>query len=300
MLGAPLLDTEFLPLEPYSRGKVRNIYQMGRNLLIVTTDRISAFDVVLPNGIPGKGEILNKLSEFWFRYTEQIVPNHLITTNPSDLPDFLYGYTHLIENRFMLVRKARRVDVECVVRGYLAGSAWDEYRRSGTIAGQRMPAGLRESEKLAEPIFTPSTKAESGHDENISVSRLISLVGEDLARQLENHSLALYRAAEALAASRGIIIADTKFEFGFIDDALCVIDEMLTPDSSRFWDSQCYRVGEPQPSFDKQFVRDWLQQSGWNKEPPAPPLPDDVVQKTAEKYLTAYQRITGKSGITEH
>jgi len=294
MLQPPLLDTRFLPLEPYSRGKVRDVYLLGKNLLIVTTDRISAFDVVLPNGIPDKGVILTKLSEFWFRHTEQIVPNHLVSTDPSDLPNFLYGYTHLIENRFMLVRKAQRIDIECVVRGYLAGSAWEEYKQSGTVAGQRLPNGLRESERLPEPIFTPSTKSENGHDKNISVFELTSLVGEDLARQLESHSLALYRAAETQAANRGIIIADTKFEFGFIDGVLCVIDEMLTPDSSRFWDAQCYKVGESQPSYDKQFVRDWLQQSGWNKEPPAPTLPDEVVQKTAEKYLEAYRRITGE------
>ncbi|MCL5960255.1 MAG: phosphoribosylaminoimidazolesuccinocarboxamide synthase [Chloroflexi bacterium] len=293
MLLEALLETSFLPLEPYSRGKVRNIYALGKNLLIVTTDRISAFDVILPNGIPGKGRILTKLSEFWFLRTQQVVPNHLISTDPSDLPDFLYGYTHLIEDRFMLVRKAQRIDVECVVRGYLVGSAWEEYRRSGTVCGQRLPQGLRESEKFPEPVFTPSTKAESGHDRTISVSQLRGLVGEDLAGQLERHSLALYRAAESLAADRGIIVADTKFEFGFIDGTLCVIDEMLTPDSSRFWDAQSYSVGEPQASFDKQFVRDWLDKSGWNKEPPAPVLPADVVERTAEKYAEAYRRITG-------
>ncbi len=293
MLQSPILDTAFLPLELFSKGKVRDIYTLGDRLLIVTTDRISAFDVILPNGIPGKGEILTKLSDFWFHLTQQIVPNHVISTGSSDLPEFLYGYTHLLENRSMIVRKAQRVDVECVVRGYLAGSAWEEYRRSGTVCGMPLPAGLRESEKLPQPIFTPSTKAESGHDQNISIVELRDMVGWELADHLEQNSLAIYRAAEKHAASRGIIVADTKLEFGYIDGVLCVIDEMLTPDSSRFWDAQSYRVGESQPSFDKQFVRDWLSQSGWNKEPPAPSLPDDVVQKTAEKYAEAYRRIAG-------
>ncbi|MBI4320735.1 MAG: phosphoribosylaminoimidazolesuccinocarboxamide synthase [Chloroflexi bacterium] len=289
----PLLTTDLPGLTPYSRGKVRDIYDLGDRLLIVTTDRISAFDAVLPTGIPGKGTILNLLSAFWFRQTRSILRNHLITADFAAFPASLSAFGEQLIGRSMIVRKAERADVECVVRGYLAGSAWLEYRRHGTVCGENLPSGLRESEQLPRPIFTPSTKAETGHDQNISRDRLHDLVGAPLAKQLEEKSLAVYAFADDLARRRGIIVADTKMEFGFVDDELCLIDELLTPDSSRFWDQSGYLVSSSQPSFDKQFVRDWLEQIGWNKEPPAPALPEDVVTKTASKYLEAYRRLVG-------
>lgn len=294
-----LLNTNLPGLNLYSKGKVRDIYDLGDALLIVTTDRISAFDVVLPNGIPDKGAVLTQLSAFWFEKTRHLAPNHLITANVADFPASLQPLASQVQRRAMLVRKATRIDVECVVRGYLAGSAWAEYRRSGTICGEPMPPGLRESEALPEPIFTPSTKAETGHDQNITIQQLIDLVGAELARALELKSLEIYRFANELARQRGIIIADTKMEFGLIDGELSLIDELLTPDSSRFWDAATYKVGEPQPSFDKQYVRDWLEALGWNKEPPAPQLPDDVIQRTRAKYLEAYRRIVGKALLEE-
>lgn len=292
--GQGLLQTELPGLKHHSRGKVRDVYDLGSELLIVTTDRISAFDVILPNGVPDKGAVLTQLSAYWFQQTRHIVDNHLITAVVGEFPKSLQVFAEHLHNRAMLVRKARRIDVECVVRGYLAGSAWAEYRKSGTICGEVVPGGLRESERLPEPIFTPSTKADTGHDENISIKQLANMVGADLARQLQEKSLAIYQYADGLARQQGIVIADTKLEFGFIDDKLIVIDEMLTPDSSRFWDEATYEVGVSQPSFDKQFVRDWLESSGWDKNPPAPRLPDDVVEKTREKYLEAYRRITGR------
>ena len=291
MTNAPLLETNLPGLRLFSRGKVRDMYELGDELLIVTTDRISAFDVVLPNGVPGKGSVLTMLSAFWFQQTRDIVPNHLITADFEGFPSSLLAFREQLAGRSMLVRKAKRVDVECVVRGYLAGSAWAEYRERGTVCGEGLPAGLRESERLPKPIFTPSTKADSGHDENISRARLRDLVGSELAGELERKSLAIYHHAHELARERGIVVADTKMEFGFIDGRLCLIDELLTPDSSRFWDGASYRVGVSQPSFDKQFVRDWLERTGWDKKPPAPTLPEDVVEKTAFKYQEAYRRL---------
>ena len=289
-----VLETNLPGLPWARRGKVRDVYDLGSNLLIVATDRISAFDVVLPNGIPAKGAVLTQLSAYWFSQTTHLLPNHLIAADPARFPTELRAIAEELEGRAMLVKKADRIDVECVVRGYLAGSAWAEYVESGTVCGHRLPTGLQESERLPEPIFTPATKADTGHDENISRERLASLIGESLASQLEEKSLAVYRYAESVARAKGIIIADTKMEFGFLDGELILIDELLTPDSSRFWAADEYQVGRSQPSFDKQFVRDWLTASGWNKEPPPPTLPEDIVAKTSEKYLEAYKRITGR------
>jgi len=292
MSGEPLLQSDLPGIPLLFRGKVRDIYDLGDRLLLVATDRISAFDVVLPTGIPGKGALLTQLSAFWFEATRGLVPNHLVTARVEEFPEPLPRLAEQLRSRAMLVRRAQRIDVECVVRGYLAGSAWAEYRKSGTVAGLHLPAGLRESERLPEPVFTPATKASSGHDQNISVAELRDQVGADLARKLEECSLALYRFAHERALARGIILADTKFEFGWLGGEVILIDEALTPDSSRFWSAADYRVGQSQPSFDKQYVRDWLEASGWNKEPPAPALPPEVVQRTAEKYREAYERLT--------
>jgi phosphoribosylaminoimidazole-succinocarboxamide synthase len=286
------IDLPGLPL--FRRGKVREVYDLGDRLLFVTSDRISAFDVVLPSGIPDKGTVLTQLSAFWFARTGHIVPNHFITADVAQFPPELRAHADKLRGRAMLVQKAERIDFECVVRGYLAGSAWAEYQRDGTVCGAPLPPGLRESDELPQPIFTPATKAETGHDVNISVDELAAAVGADLARRLAETSIALYSFARAFARERGIIIADTKFEFGFRDGQLILIDEVLTPDSSRFWDAATYEPGRPQPSFDKQYVRDWLTASGWNREPPAPELPPDVVARTAEKYREAYRRITGQ------
>ncbi|MCL4533999.1 MAG: phosphoribosylaminoimidazolesuccinocarboxamide synthase [Bacteroidetes bacterium] len=290
-----MLNTDLPGLPLFGRGKVRDTYDLGDSLLMVTTDRISAFDVVLPNAIPYKGAVLTHLSAFWFERTKHIVSNHLLSADLARFPKELQAYGDQLDARAMLVRKAKRVDIECVVRGYMAGSAWTEYARHGTVCGERLPAGISESAMLPAPLFTPATKEASGHDINISLAQLKDLVGAELAHKLADTSLALYSFADRLARQQGIIIADTKFEFGFIDGELSLIDEVLTPDSSRFWGMETYRVGEAQPSFDKQFVRDWLLSVGWNKEPPAPRLPDEVVKKTSEKYLEAYRRITGRS-----
>jgi phosphoribosylaminoimidazole-succinocarboxamide synthase len=278
------------------RGKVRDTYDLGDGrLLIVATDRISAFDVVLPNGIPDKGGVLSQMSAFWFQLTDAVVPNHFIRLAdgseadelPFDLPRELLG-------RSTIVKKAQRLDVECIARGYLAGSAWAEYRQSGTVSGIRMPAGMTESEQFPEPIFTPTTKAEVGHDENMSYSEMMDLVGSEAANALRLRTLAIYNYAAQYAAERGIIIADTKLEFGIVDGEPIIIDEMLTPDSSRFWPADEYQTGRSQPSFDKQFVRDWLTSIGWNREPPAPDMPEDIIQKTSERYHEAYRRLTGR------
>jgi phosphoribosylaminoimidazole-succinocarboxamide synthase len=278
----------------FGHGKVRNTYDLGDRLLIVATDRISAFDVVLPNGIPTKGAVLNQFSAYWFRRTSSIVANHFISDAMEDFPSSLHPYADQVAGRSMLVVKAERLNVECVVRGYLAGSAWAEYKRDGTVCGLRLPAGLRQSEQLPEPIFTPSTKAEVGHDENIDLQQFEALVGRSLADQVMEASLAIYRQAEREARQRGIIIADTKFEFGLVDGHLILIDEALTPDSSRFWPADEYAPGGSPPSYDKQYVRDWLESIGWNKEPPAPQLPDEVVERTAEKYREAFRQLTGE------
>ncbi len=301
----PLLQSDLPGIPLLFRGKVRDVYDLGERILLVATDRLSAFDVVLPTAIPAKGALLTQLSAYWFQATEHIIPNHLVTADAAEFPAQLRPFADQLEQRSMLVKKARRIDVECVVRGYITGSAWSEYRRKGTVAGVEMPRGLRESEAFPEPIFTPSTKAATGHDENISVEQLRALVGDDLTERLAAASLALYRFGHEHARSRGIILADTKFEFGFIPsggtsgatgdarDGLILIDEALTPDSSRFWSAADYAIGRSQASFDKQYVRDWLEASGWNKEPPAPELPEEVVERTAAKYREAFDRLTG-------
>lgn len=293
-MTAPLVSLELPGLQVYRRGKVRETWDLGDRLLMVASDRISAFDVVLPQPIPDKGRVLAGLSCFWFERTRDIVPNHLLSTDVADLPTSLKALTSQLAGRFMIVRKAQRIDVECVVRGYLSGSAWQEYRRHGTVCEERLPAGLVESDKLPEPMFTPATKADAGHDENISVRKLRDLVGDELTQRLVDASMALYRAGADYAAERGLIIADTKFEFGFVNGQLTVIDEMLTPDSSRFWDAATYVPGRPQESFDKQPVRDWLIAIGWDKSPPAPDLPDEVVEQTAWRYREAYRRLIGR------
>ncbi len=289
-----------LPLPLFCRGKVRDTYNLDGMLLIISTDRLSAFDVVLPNPIPDKGRVLNQLSCFWFEKTAQVMPNHLVA--PVDATDALKGYfpaksapPDYLVGRSMITLKAERVPVECVVRGYISGSAWAEYKKNGTISGIEPPKGLEESQELPQPIFTPTTKAEAGHDEPLSKKELEDLVGKSTADKLEESSLAIYRYARDYARGRGVIIADTKFEFGFADDKLILIDEILTPDSSRFWDASQYTVGRSQPSFDKQPVRDWLVASGWNKEPPAPKLPPEVIAATTKRYREAYERLTGKA-----
>jgi len=295
-----LMETNLEGVKLFKRGKVRDIYDLGDMLLFVATDRISAFDYVLPNGIPYKGKVLTGLSAFWFEFTKDISPNHMITADVSQYPEELQKFADLLRGRSMLVRKAERIDIECVVRGYIAGSAWREYRESGTVCGMRLPEGLRESDKLPEPIFTPATKSETGHDENIPISKMIDLIGRELTDRIIETSLKLYRKAAEYAEGRGIIIADTKFEFGLINGELVVIDEMLTPDSSRFWDKADYKPGRPQKSFDKQYVRDYLESIGWNKQPPVPSLPDEVVRNTSLKYLEAYRRITGRDLLEDH
>jgi phosphoribosylaminoimidazole-succinocarboxamide synthase len=276
------------------RGKVRDVYDLGDRLVIVATDRISAFDWVLPTGIPDKGRVLTGLTLFWLDYLN--VPNHLLGTDVAAMGPAFAAHAAELTGRSMLVRKARVVPYECVVRGYLAGSGWKEYRRQGTVCGIPLPAGLRECEALPEPIFTPATKAESGHDENVSFDVMARDVGADLAGELRRRSLDVYRRARDYAAGRGIILADTKFEWGRLDDeSLILIDEVLTPDSSRFWPADSYAAGTNPPSFDKQFVRDWLEQSGWDKNSPPPPLPDDVVRRTRAKYVEAYERLTGRT-----
>jgi len=287
-------------LSPDSRGKVRDLYDLGDALLLVASDRISAFDVVLPDAVPFKGEVLTKLSMFWFELLGDIVDNHLLSTDVADLPERFKEHAEYLRGRFMLVRKAKVFPVECIVRGYLAGSGWNEYQRSGTVCGIELPAGLRESDKLPEPIFTPSTKAEIGlHDENISFERMVEIIGSAHAEELRAKSLSVYTTAREHAASRGIIIADTKFEFGLIGKAVTLVDEVLTPDSSRFWPADEYEPGRGQASFDKQFVRDWLESSGWDKTPPPPALPAEVVQGTSERYIQAYELITGRTFIPE-
>ena len=280
---------------PVRRGKVRDVYDLGDALLIVATDRISAFDVIMPNGIPGKGKILTALSLFWFERFHD-VKNHLLAASVQDYPDHLRPFAGQIEGRSMLVKKADVVPVECVARGYLAGSGWKEYRESGTVCGVRLPPGLRQCDKLREPIFTPATKEQSGHDINISFEEMRRTVEPALADEMRRRTLDVYNRAAAFAAERGVIIADTKFEFGRLPDGrLILIDEILTPDSSRFWPADQYQPGRDQPSFDKQFVRNWLEAQPWDKTPPAPALPDDVVEGTRRRYLEAYERLTGRA-----
>lgn len=289
---SPALQVTNLPDIPlYARGKVRDVYDLGANLLIVATDRISAFDCVLPTPIPGKGRILAQMSLFWFSMMDDIVPNHLVTGEVDEYPARLHQYADQLEGRSMLVRKAKRVDIECVVRGYLSGSGWRDYRKTGMVCGHRLPEDLRESDRLPESIFTPATKADSGHDINITRDRMAELAGDDVARELERLSLAVYNRGRAYAESRGIIIADTKFEFGWIDNKLALIDEIMSPDSSRFWPVAKYQPGRPQESYDKQFVRDYLDGLDWDKTPPAPPLPPEIVERTLAKYQEAYRQL---------
>jgi phosphoribosylaminoimidazole-succinocarboxamide synthase len=275
-------------------GKVRDIFDLGNTLLFIASDRISAFDCVMPNGIPRKGEVLTQISYFWFARTESFQPNHLVSRPGQPLPGVPEPYAHELAKRSMIVKKANPLAIECVVRGYLAGSGWKEYRKSQTVCGIPLPSGLKESSELPEPIFTPASKAETGHDENISFDQAAAIAGHDIAVRARNASLKIYSFARDYARQRGIIIADTKFEFGLLDGELILIDEVLTPDSSRFWPADQYEPGKSQPSFDKQFVRDYLETLDWNKQPPAPVLPPEVVAKTRDKYLEAYERLTGK------
>jgi phosphoribosylaminoimidazole-succinocarboxamide synthase len=294
-----LLKTELPGVEPFARGKVRDLYALGDRLLIVASDRISAFDVVLPSGIPDKGRVLTQLSVFWFEFLRDLVPTHFLTATVDEFPQAARRHRAQLEGRAMLVRRAQVVPIECVVRGYLAGSGWKEYRQTGRICGVRLPAGLRESEQLPEPIFTPATKATSGHDQNISFDQMAQQVGGALAEELRSLSLGIFRKAADYARSRGLLLADTKFEFGHEvgsegSQRLLLVDEVLTPDSSRFWAADGYQPGRSQPPFDKQLVRDYLEKSGWNKQPPAPSLPSDIIEATRERYLEAYRRLTGR------
>ena len=301
MNDANILTETDLPLPLFIRGKVRDTYDLGNHLLIVATDRISAFDSVLPVGIPRKGLVLNQISAFWFRHTAGLVPNHLVemVDDTYCLDSYLpsearFAYPAYLSGRSMVVKKVQRIPVECVVRGYLAGSAWTEYQQHGTISGIAMPERLKESQALPHPLFTPSTKADTGHDEPLTMEEVIKMLGLSAAEEIRDKSLEIYNYAREHALTSGIIIADTKFEFGLDDGKLLLIDELLTPDSSRLWDASLYRVGQSQPSYDKQPVRDWLVQSGWNKEPPAPTLPPEIIEATTDRYVQGYERITGR------
>jgi phosphoribosylaminoimidazole-succinocarboxamide synthase len=292
-MATPLLKSQ-IPGYPCRHGKVRDVYDLGDRLLIVATDRISAFDWVLPTGIPDKGRVLTRLTLFWLDYLG--VPNHLLSADARQMPAAFAAHAELLEGRSMLVRKAQVVPIECVVRGYLAGSGWKEYRQAGNVCGIPLPKGLQESEQLPQPIFTPATKEESGHDINISWEQLVEITGSPLAEELRRRSLDIYRRAADYARTRGILIADTKFEWGRLADReLLLIDEVLTPDSSRFWPLDPYQPGKSPPSFDKQFVRDWLETTGWDKNSPPPEIPAEVVERTRVKYLEAYERLTGKT-----
>ena len=301
-VSLPVVLNTDLPLPPFIHGKVRDTYDLGNFLLIVATDRISAFDVVLPCGIPDKGRLLSQLSAFWFKQTEKLVSNHVVEVieDVSHLDGYLdkekrFSYPDYLAERSMVVKKASRIPVECVVRGYLSGSAWAEYKQHGTISGMPLPSGLKESEQLPEPLFTPTTKADTGHDEPLSMAEMKKLVGDSMTVRLKEKSLAVYSHAREYAMERGIIIADTKMEFGLDGNQLILIDELLTPDSSRFWEVNLYKVGQPQPSYDKQPVRDWLVEMGWNKEPPAPMLTPEVIEATTRRYRQAYERLTGNT-----
>lgn len=294
-----LTQTDLSDIKFHSRGKVRDIYDLGDALLFIATDRLSAFDVVLPTAIPEKGRVLTRMSLFWFEKFRTLVPNHVITDDVAQYPESVQPFRDQIEGRSLLVRRASVFPIECVVRGYLAGSGWKDYQKTGRVCGIELGAGLRESDKLAEPIFTPSTKAATGHDENISEAQAADVVGVDVIRRLHDLSVEIYSRAADYAAGRGIIICDTKFEFGLIDDEISLVDEVLTPDSSRFWPAADYVPGRSQASFDKQFVRDYLEKAGWNKKPPAPELPQDVVASTSAKYIEAYRLLTGRDDLRE-
>jgi phosphoribosylaminoimidazole-succinocarboxamide synthase len=289
-----LLQTDLPGVRLLGRGKVRDNYDLGAHLLIVATDRISAFDYILATGIPDKGRVLTQLSIFWFDFLKTLVPTHFVTADVDEYPDPLPRYRAQLEGRSMLVKRADMIDVECVARGYVSGSGWKDYKRTQSICGIPLPAGLAESDRLPAPIFTPASKAQSGHDENISFDQVAARVGVELAAQLRDLTLAIYAEASAYAGTRGLILADTKFEFGFVDGVLTLADEVLTPDSSRYWPAEQYSSGGPQPSYDKQYVRDYLEEIGWNKQPPAPALPDEVAARTSEKYKEAYRLLTGR------
>jgi phosphoribosylaminoimidazole-succinocarboxamide synthase len=286
--------TDLPGLKLHGRGKVRDIYDLGSHFLIVATDRLSAFDVVLPTPIPDKGKVLTQMSAFWFDRFKSVVPNHVVSTDVGDYPENLQAFRDQLEGRSMLVKKAKVFPVECVARGFLTGSGLKDYNKTGQVCGIPLPPGLRDSDRLPQPIFTPSTKAEAGHDENISEEQAGKIIGSDNIQRLKELTLDLYSRGVEYAATRGIIICDTKFEFGTIDGEIAIIDEMLTPDSSRFWPADQYTPGKPQPSFDKQFVRDYLERIGWNKQPPAPDLPDDIVTATSAKYVEALRVLTGR------
>jgi phosphoribosylaminoimidazole-succinocarboxamide synthase len=294
-MDAPLLTLDLPGIRKVKSGKVREVFDLGDRLLFVATDRISAFDCVMPNGIPQKGQVLTQISHFWFDFSASWLRNHRLARTQDPLPAELAPYASQLRGRSMIVQKAKPLAIECVVRGYLAGSGWKEYRSNQTVCGIGLPPGLKESSELPEPIFTPATKAETGHDENISYGEAVDIVGSDVASQVRDLSLRLYAEARRHARERGIIIADTKFEFGIDDGGLLLIDEALTPDSSRFWPADQYQPGRGQPSYDKQFVRDYLETLDWDKTPPAPVLPHDVVERTCQKYLEAYEKLTGST-----
>jgi phosphoribosylaminoimidazole-succinocarboxamide synthase len=297
LMGEILLDIELPGIKLFKKGKVRNVFDLGDSLLLVASDRISAFDSVMPNGIPDKGAILTQISLFWFNFTQNIIANHIIEADVDKYPPELKKYKDKLAKRSVIGKKAELIPVECVVRGYLSGSGWKEYQKSQSICGLKLPPGLKESSKLPEPIFTPTTKAEQGHDLNITFKEVVDLVGAETANTIKDKTIKVYAACAEYADKKGIIIADTKFEFGYVDGEIIIIDEMLTPDSSRFWPKDKYAVGRPQESFDKQFLRDYLESIKWNKEPPAPMLPKEVVEKTREKYLEAYTRLTEKKTL---
>jgi phosphoribosylaminoimidazole-succinocarboxamide synthase len=291
-----LLKTDFPKLKLFARGKVRDIYEVGEYLLLVSTDRLSAFDVIMDQGIPFKGMVLTKISEFWFNFTKDIIPNHLISTNVDEYPEICKEYAEDLRNRSMLVKKAKVVPIECIVRGYISGSGWKDYNRTGEISGIKLPPGLKESEKFSKPIFTPSTKAEIGeHDENISAEQAMQITDKETFEILQDSTLKVYNKASEYALEKGIIIADTKFEFGKFNDEIIIVDEVLTPDSSRFWPLDNFETGRGQDSYDKQYVRDYLLSINFNKQPPPPPLPDEIVKRTSEKYLDIYEKLTGES-----
>jgi len=289
-----VLTTDFKDLKLFRRGKVRDVYDLGDRLLIISTDRISCFDVVLPSGIPYKGKVLTKMSCFWFEFLKDVIPNHFISADIKDYPQQLKKYAELLEGRSMLVKKTSPMPVECVVRGYLSGSGWKEYQKNGSVCGIKLPAGLGESAELPEIIFTPSTKEEKGHDQNVSQDYVEEQLGKEKTLILKEKSIAIYKKARDYARARGVIIADTKFEFGVFENKIILIDEVLTPDSSRFWPKDEYAPGRSQPSFDKQFVRDYLESLDWDKTPPAPGLPEEIIEKTSKKYLQAYKNLTGE------
>lgn len=293
-----VLNTNFSNLKLFAKGKVRDIYEVGEYLLLVSTDRISAFDVIMDQGIPYKGMVLTKLSEFWFNFTKDIIPNHFITADVTEYPVECHQYSEILKNRSMLVKKAKVVPIECIVRGYITGSGWKDYKRTGEISGIKLADGIKESEKFPEPLFTPSTKAEIGeHDENISADQAMEIINKETFRSVEDATVKIYKKASDYALTKGIIIADTKFEFGKVKDEIILVDEVLTPDSSRFWPKDKYEVGKGQESYDKQYVRDYLVSINFSKQPPPPPLPTEIVNKTSEKYLDIYKKLTGQSLI---